>query len=287
MLGTVDRAHVKRIAELLAKGHAGELLQFARDLAQWAPEYGPMLDDLAALLARVAIKQVVSDFEGDELHAAQMLAEFAAAMPPEDVQLWYQIAITGRRDLELSPDPATGFEMTLLRMLAFTPRGARGLSQPAVSAPTGGRSDKVANPQAIAAPAPGTAALTPENWSGVVPQLEISGITRQLAAHCALRGRTGTTLQFALDPRDQHLRTKAQEEKLAQALSRYCGESVQVEIALATPQVETLAAAHDRQVASAAEAARHSLETDATVKSLKDNFGATLQVETIRPLRNQ
>src|SRR5581483_1161497 len=69
------------------------------------------------------MKQALSDFEGDELYDPEVLTRLAKAIAPEDVQLFYQTAITGRRDLGLAPDPRSGFEMTLLRMIAFRPLG--------------------------------------------------------------------------------------------------------------------------------------------------------------------
>ncbi|MDE2338228.1 MAG: DNA polymerase III subunit gamma/tau, partial [Gammaproteobacteria bacterium] len=123
MLGTVARDHVVQLAERLAAADAGELLRFARSIEQWAPDYTQLLDELASLLTRVALKQVVSDYEGDELYADELLERLAGALGAEDVQLYYQTAILGRRDLPLAPDPRTGFEMTLLRMIAFRPQG--------------------------------------------------------------------------------------------------------------------------------------------------------------------
>jgi DNA polymerase III subunit gamma/tau len=123
MLGTIARDHVVRLAELLAAMNVTELLQCARSLEEWAPDYAQVLDELASLLVRVATRQAVGEFEGDELYAPEVLERLAKAFAPEDVQLFYQTAITGRRDLALAPDPRAGFEMTLLRMIAFRPGG--------------------------------------------------------------------------------------------------------------------------------------------------------------------
>jgi len=121
MLGTVARDHVVRVAELLAALDASEVMRYARSLEEWAPDYAQVLEELSSLLARVALKQAVSDYEGDELYPPELLERLGKAFAPEDIQLFYQTAITGRRDLYLAPDPRIGFEMTLLRMLAFRP----------------------------------------------------------------------------------------------------------------------------------------------------------------------
>ncbi|HXS27641.1 MAG TPA: DNA polymerase III subunit gamma/tau, partial [Steroidobacteraceae bacterium] len=134
MLGTISRDHVERLAELLASMNVQELMKCARSLEEFAPDYAQVLDELAGLLVRVAMKQTVSDFEGDDLYAPELLERLAQAFSPEDIQLYYQTAIIGRRDLALAPDPRTGFEMTLLRMVAFRPTNDATFAQ--VAAPT-------------------------------------------------------------------------------------------------------------------------------------------------------
>jgi DNA polymerase-3 subunit gamma/tau len=119
MLATVDRKQVAQLARLLGTADPAELMRFAHSLDEWAPDYGDVLDALATLLVRVALKQALPAYEGDELHPPEQLAELAAAISPEDVQFCYQTAILGRRDLAWAPDPRTGFEMTLLRMASF------------------------------------------------------------------------------------------------------------------------------------------------------------------------
>ncbi len=129
MLGTISRDHVERLAELLGSMNVPELMQCSRSLEEFAPDYAQVLDELAGLLVRVAMKQTISDFEGDDLYAPELLERLAKALSPEDIQLFYQTAITGRRDLALAPDPRTGFEMTLLRMIAFRPANDAGAGQ--------------------------------------------------------------------------------------------------------------------------------------------------------------
>jgi DNA polymerase-3 subunit gamma/tau len=125
MLGTIDRGHVARIVRALSREDGPGLLAQVADLDRDAPDYDRALIDLAALLQRIAIVQIVPEAaREDEEFDAQTLTELGQAMDPPDVQLYYQIALSGRRDLPLAPDPRLGFEMTLLRMLAFRPDSA-------------------------------------------------------------------------------------------------------------------------------------------------------------------
>src|SRR3569833_356281 len=139
MLGTISRDHVERLAELLASMNIQELMQCARSLEEFAPDYAQVLDELAGLLVRVAMKQTVSDFEGDDLYAPELLERLAKALSPEDIQLYYQTAIIGRRDLALAPDPRTGIEMPLLRMIAFRPANDAGVAPTTSSAAAAAR----------------------------------------------------------------------------------------------------------------------------------------------------
>src|SRR5258705_9449888 len=130
MLGTVSGDHVVRIVELLAAADTAALVRCAHSLEEFAPDYAQVLDELAALLVRIGLKQALSDYEGDELYTPELLEPLARDLSPEDVQLFYQTAIIGRRDLGLAPEPRTGFEMTLLRMIAFRPAGESSCSPP-------------------------------------------------------------------------------------------------------------------------------------------------------------
>ncbi|HEX3846162.1 MAG TPA: DNA polymerase III subunit gamma/tau [Steroidobacteraceae bacterium] len=125
MLGTIDRGHITRLVEALARMDGPALLAEVAELDRNVPDYDRALIDLAAFLQRLAIVQIVPDAAPmDEDYDAEALTRLAQAVAPEDLQLYYQIALGGRRDLSMAPDPRAGFEMTLLRMLAFRPDGA-------------------------------------------------------------------------------------------------------------------------------------------------------------------
>ncbi|GGA71631.1 hypothetical protein GCM10011521_07210 [Arenimonas soli] len=129
MLGTVDRGQVGGLLDALGTGDGAALMQRIEALAAYSPDFGHVLEDLAVALHRIQLQQLVPGAAGDDLPAAW--AALAADHSAELVQLWYQMAVTGRRDLGLAPSPRTGFEMTLLRMLAFRPAGQGGGPRPA------------------------------------------------------------------------------------------------------------------------------------------------------------
>ena len=290
MLGTVSRDHVVRLAELLARADAAELLRYAQGLEEFVPDYAQLLDELAGLLVRIALRQALASYEGDERYPPELLGRLAAALAGEDVQLFYQTAITGKRDLPLAPTPSSGFEMTLLRMLAFrpatepaavrTPARAATPRPPEAATPAAGSS-------AAAADDPGaTPAAEGADWTTIVGQLELTGAARQLASHCALLGRQGGVVRLSLDPRNQMVRTAATEEKLAQALSRHFGETVRLEFrAPAAGDAETPALIARRASEAELVAARRAFEDDPGVKGLRERFGASVLPETVRPVK--
>ena len=134
MLGTVDRNRVQALLSALADGDGVRLLDEAAQLAEFSPDWGSVLDALAEALHRIQVKQLVPTVDtGSDAIDIDALAE---KLRPELVQLWHQMALTGRRDLGYAPSPRSGFEMSLLRMLAFRP-GEAGVqaSMPRAAAP--------------------------------------------------------------------------------------------------------------------------------------------------------
>jgi DNA polymerase-3 subunit gamma/tau len=276
MLGTIDRDHVVHIARALAGGDAQKLLETARALEEFSPDYGQVLDDLGALLTRVALRQLVSSYEGDELFDPALLGELAAAISAEDVQLFYQTAILGRRDLPLAPDPRTGFEMTLVRMLAFRPAGAA-----TATAGSAARSASVPSQGGGTIVRPASAGpIDPVQWARVIGDLDITGAARQFASNCALVEHQGNTLRLAVDPKVA--RTPAQVDRLVQALTKYLGAPARLEFVDGPPAVETPSQHGERRSAEALDNARRALEDDPTVKEMKARFGATLHPESVR-----
>ncbi|MEA5667366.1 DNA polymerase III subunit gamma/tau [Stenotrophomonas sp. MH1] len=122
MLGTVDRTQVAAMLDALADGDGTRLLQVVAALADFSPDWSGVLDALAEALHRIQVQQLVPGtvVPGEGVDAVA----FGQRLRPEVVQLWYQMALGGRRDLHLAPSPRAGFEMTVLRMLAFRPAGA-------------------------------------------------------------------------------------------------------------------------------------------------------------------
>ncbi|MFU3485035.1 DNA polymerase III subunit gamma/tau [Pseudomonas aeruginosa] len=126
MLGTLDHGQVYGVLQALLEGDARALLEAVRHLAEQGPDWGGVLAEILNVLHRVAIAQALPEAIDNGQGDRERVLALAQALPAEDVQFYYQMGLIGRRDLPLAPDPRSGFEMVLLRMLAFRPADADG-----------------------------------------------------------------------------------------------------------------------------------------------------------------
>ena len=411
MLGTVDRTQVAAMLEALADGDGVRLLQVVAALAEFSPDWSGVLEALAEALHRIQVQQLVpgAPADGQGIDAAA----FAQRLRPEVVQLWYQMALGGRRDLYLAPSPRAGFEMAVLRMLAFRPAAAvppvprdpgtgtevnhgagsagssgqgssMAASSPApvaaavvaiapaavvapvvavvapvvapavaaveaatpapapVAAPApqddpppwhqGGAEDRdealaaemaspdaamvapweapptrpaaastpppvvapvaAARPQGITiAPsvAPVTAAGTPitlgspEAWLELVTQSQLSGPSRQLAAHAAFISFQHGVLKLAVSPGFEYLCSDRSLAALTDALSGPLGQTPRIVIEHGNAEAETLHQRSDRQRGERQQAAEAAFMADPQVQTLIQQHGARVVADSIRP----
>lgn len=121
MLGSMDQQEVYQLLDCLIKRDGAKLLEKVKHLAQFAPDYSALLDELLGVLHRVAVAQAVPEGIDNSQGDRELVLAVSKSISQEDVQLFYQIGLIGKRDLFIAPDPRSGFEMILLRMLAFTP----------------------------------------------------------------------------------------------------------------------------------------------------------------------
>ena len=302
MLGTIDRGHVGRLIEALARGDGALLLNEVKELDRDAPDYDRALIELAAFLQRIAIVQIVPEAAlQDQEFDADSLTRLAQAISPEDVQLYYQIALNGRRDLAMAPDPRMGFEMTLLRMLAFRPDAgvihgnANGRTAIAGSAADPTRSSasaaapnaSAATPNASAATSNGSGAtlssIDASNWPAVVDAANLSGMVRQFALNCVPAAFEDNLLVLKLDQATADRRTRPIEDKLAQGLSKYLGRDIRMTFETAQSALDTPARQRQLQEQERVLRAAAAFEADPTVKGLRERFGADVDAASVKP----
>ncbi|GMQ77071.1 MAG: hypothetical protein BMS9Abin01_2381 [Gammaproteobacteria bacterium] len=311
MLGTLDRSHVYALLEALVDGDGQALMACIDNMASEVADYSEALAEIVSELQRIAVAQVVPDAapaDGESAAARKALAESLSA---EDVQLYYQMGIMSGRDLALAPDPRSGFEMALLRMLAFRPAAAAGsaggsgagTAQAPAAQKTRAKSDDgpaVQKQHAKSDDAPAvqkqraklndapaqatTRSIETGQWAADIEAMGLVGLTRELACNCLVVESTDNRIKLRLDPGHEQLTAPRIKQKLEHALERYCGRRLRVDIDIATPGGETPALAQQREIELRRQAAVRAIENDSGVQAICETFGTEIDAERVRPV---
>ncbi len=302
MLGTIDSDHVERLLRHLAGQDGAALLAEVDALDERAPDYGAVLDGLMANLKHLAVVQLLgSDPRWDA--TASSVDSLARELSPEDVQLYYQIALNGRRDLPSCADPRSGFEMILIRMLAFRPATAS-VSEAGASRASGttgkdglrsGSADS--RPPDSAAPTASASTVQPApsakegddqagaaDWPLIIERMDIRGAPRQLAEHSVLTERAAGRWQLTLARASDHLNTDQIRDRLAGALSEHVGQPVHLSVTVGEPADPTPADLRAAREDQRMRDARTAIEKDPNVRALQDAFDAVVEPDTIQPI---
>ncbi len=291
MLGTIERTHVRALLEALASRNGAAALAAVAQLDERAPDYGLVLDELASALQRIAVAQAVPAAAA-EFDEAELIKALAGRLDAADVQLYYQIAIMGKRDLGLAPSARAGFEMTLLRMLAFqpmdgTPAAVGGGAQPqAAQAPAPRPAAAQAAPAAPSPPVQ-TSAPTPwhePDWNSLADSLGLKGAAQQLAANCAYLRREGATLHLEVGADHRQMIIPQAQARLEEALSRHFGEALKVRIQVGEGTLATPAKLGEQREADKLAAARDAIAADPAMRELCETFGTQVNPELVKPL---
>jgi len=316
MLGTVSRDRVMHILKALVANDASLIMKHVDDLSDLSPDYASVLAELLAMLHQMALAQKVPEAVDENLVDRETLQQLATQITSEDIQLYYQVGLIGRRDLPLAPDPRAGLEMALLRMLAFKPslegrenRPSAAISQSsnsAVSATTSAvpvqttplqtvQPDNT-NPGTAASPqiaVQASAAVSQEpaaviqfdgNWAGLVEALNLRGMVKQLAVNCTLLEKSSSEVKLILNKENQQLLNPAMQKKLEEALCASLQQKLKLYIELGDQQVESPAKTTARNTAERQQMAEDSIQQDPMVQALKENFNAEVVPNSVKPV---
>ncbi|MGV8933010.1 MAG: DNA polymerase III subunit gamma/tau [Gallionellaceae bacterium] len=260
MLGTIDQSYLFDLLQTLRAQDGAGLLRIADDMTLRSMAFDAALQDLASLLHRVALAQTIPEAIPDDEPERVRLLQLAQQFSADEIQLFYQIAIHGRNEINLAPDEYAGFTMTLLRMLAFTPAAvvvaAAAEASVAQSAPPPKQVSAPAKP--VIAPAVVKAAEVPKmipvsgsaelDWNVLLAQLNLQGMARELAKNCVLDSFVNGKVSLSLAPQHkQFLNNKMAQEKLQSALSEYFSQPVRLHLAIGAPGEVSTPAVVERQ----------------------------------------
>ncbi len=303
MMGTIESADLHGLIQALIDADADALLNTIETIALQSPDFDSLLSELLSLLQKIAIIQVLPEDSDNPLKANEIVLQFANAMNKEDTQLYYQIGMMGRKDLYLAPDAKSGFEMVMIRMLAFRPMAAGEItSKTQTIKPKSTETSTPTKPQARSKPVKNTIAnATPEQvvevpssnniptkksddaWQNMIEELGLKGLTKELAGNCVIKSQTETKIELALTPSQEHLLNASQKERIEQAIKKRFGEGVALNIILEDSDNETPAEANARMERERKKAAKNSVNNDPSVQSLLDTFNGTIDQDSIQP----
>jgi DNA polymerase-3 subunit gamma/tau len=302
MLGAVDRGYLFSILNALTRADGPALLAEADRMSARSLSLETALQDLATLLHRIALAQTVPDALANDEPERETLIALGRAFSDEDVQLLYEIAIHGRRDLGLAPDEYAGFTMTLMRMLAFVPleQGSK-LAAPAAAAKPA-TSRPAANP--AASPVVARAATQPQapyqasqpvadarpieaelsDWRNLVGRIKVGGMARMLGDNCEFLSLQGDNLELVVPEAHKHLLEKAYTEKLQSALGEYFGRMLRLRISTGGSGKTPAEIENQERQAKLAKAIE-SIDADPFVRELVENFDARVKDTSIKPVQ--
>jgi DNA polymerase-3 subunit gamma/tau len=285
MLGTMAQQPINNLLEALANSDAEAMLQQVQSIAELSPDFLKLLQQMIEILSQLSLVKVVPNFL--DIEDKEVLIKLSALFSAEELQLYYQIALIGQKDLALASSPKSGFEMLMLRMLTFNPIKTE---QKKERITKNHQTEKTSLINSVASSVrEKTSAFDQQNlvdnWSSVVLALNISGLTRELANNCILESIDDKKCQLLLD--SKQVRTARQEEKLKIALQNYFEKPIKLvikteKVVLGTPAVKIQQVKIDRQ-----QEAVMAIETSKNVVALKATFDARIIPGSIELVDNK
>jgi len=212
MLGTVPREYLHQLMQALSVSDAGSIMQSTQELAQLSADFSALFEDIIDVLHKVALAQAVPSMKESLEFDAELINELSTSLSQEDVQLFYQIALIGKRDLYLSNTPQSALEMTLLRMLSFKPADTGSVNAESITKSISAQSNesikeknkdtsKAANKADIVSSnvkknsaSIETLISNHEEWSDVVEHLGLQGVSYSLASNCSVESANNTSI---------------------------------------------------------------------------------------------
>jgi DNA polymerase-3 subunit gamma/tau len=300
MLGALDQTYLFTLLEYIADRNPRALVAEIEAIASRAISFDLTLKELATLVAKLALVQTVGP-EAATGPDAERLVNLAGKFAVDEVQLVYQIALLGRRDLHLAPDEQSGFTMTMLRAIAFLRSGSESEAGPK-NVPSGVPTSSTVGlgststvklvgglPLQAAVVGESTKSYTVadapavSDWPAFVASRSFTGMAGMLAKQSEFVSFADGVLSLTVAEAQKHLADKKYQEKLKADLVGLLGENLRIQVMISQVVGHSLAAAEDRARSEAERAAILSINNDPFIKSLTDEFGATIDHAAIRP----
>lgn len=292
MLGTLPAQQILPLLKALVAANAQQLMEIIAELAAHGADFHQVLEELLSLLQQIAVAQHVPNAIDRNNSQHENILALAKQISAEDVQLYYQIALIGRRDLPFAPSPKMGFEMILLRMLVFKPDNINYQKTTNADIPKSNKNTMNETENKLSAitinatltqssASQNNSPVTDNNWANILSHLNLSGMTLALANNCSLEKIEDNAIHLILDPKHAALHNPRNDERLSHALQQYFNKELKLIMRIATPISATPAQQQHSAHLAKQEAAKTTIENDPGVQSLLKTFDARIQPESI------
>ncbi len=277
MLGITETHLLYELAEVIAQQKTAEFFRLIKSIEDKPTDYAALLNLMAELWYEVSIAQQWPEYQSLDWQTERIHA-LAQLVTPTLCQLLYQMALQGQRDLPFAPQPKIGFNMTLLRMLAFQPLDLT-QNQPQAQTSTA----KVATPTAV--PAQKKAPLAEfniDNWQAVLQALPLSGVSKQFALHMSFEKQEGQTLYLNLSQEHQTLLNPKLIERLQNAFSEHYQTPILLQISISQTPLNTPALQQQKALEDSQKQLQEKLAQDPHLDFIKNNFN--VKINTIKSI---
>jgi DNA polymerase-3 subunit gamma/tau len=320
MLGSISRDFLVRLFDALADQSASVLLQEARLVIEHNPDYQRVCAEMIALLQQLALYQSDPKLINEDEYGEELLQKYSTRWSAEEIQLYYQILLQGRQDLLISPDEASGFEMLMLRLLAFSPQiegqeanieqpevkkkpevkphladpaNDQETSRPETPACVQATPDPQAKTSDAASPEPDLQtkdqadADMPLDWYGLAYQLGLTGLAQEIVANSRLKSYRDGNLRLELLPEIHELATDLIKTEIRRALEQKLEVSLQLDLAAAASLAgQTPLQAKELRQQQQRLAAIDAIRQEKTVRKLQHAFAAELDETSVVKIEN-
>lgn len=299
MLGTINQNSVIEILDNIIDGNTQKLSENLQQIYQLSPDYSLLLHDIALLLHELSLIQILNKFTDYSQFDRVSLKSLLNKTNPEQIQLYYEIVIKGQDNLKLAPDYKTGFEMTILRMLAFkigdpgknyqnktvnkdieSPESTNIRNQPSLSSDThiNKYNEKIEIPDNAFSQTKKykLTDFTNKPWSQIFNELSLTGFSRELARNVKIKAASDGVLEFLVDTSLHNLITDKSVKKFKSAITELISEKVTIKLTECSGLTDTIASHQQKLDDHVQQDTRQKVEQNPFVKHMQDNFDAEL-----------
>lgn len=302
MLGFTQKDFTIELLQALMNQDTQTLMSINQQLLNEGADFHLVLDELLTYLHQLSVlqwtleSQQTSMSNTEDSSNQQQLIEIAKQLLAEDIQLFYQIAIKGKETLLLAPTPALGFEMTLLRMIAFRPANQAVTKEPlptpateSITAPA--KTEVKIETRPI--PTPQQPAQESNNikdessWGAIIEQMRLSPMTKNVAQHASLVKKENNMVELGIESGHQSMFTPTVVERLQSALNNFYQTKINLTITVQKKVIETPAKQQQAQAEQQLASAQQSIEQDPVANEIIDAFNGQLIEESVTAINSE